>query len=118
MTKHIVLIENDQDFRWVLTLMLEDLGYRVTSFEQVENIESLIALKPDVYIVDELLPGINGHIVCIILKSKDATKDIPVVLISGSSKLAFMASLGDADHFLAKPFTQEDLKEVLDKLSE
>jgi len=115
MSKHIVLIENDNDFRWVLTVMLKDMGHRITSFDHVENIEGLISLPADLYIVDEQLPGINGHILSIILKSKPATKDIPLILISGSEKLESMASLGDANYFLAKPFTQEDLQEALDR---
>ena len=117
MSKHIVLIENDNDFRWVLTVMLKDMGYRITSFDHVENIESLISLPADLYIIDEQLPGINGHILSIILKSKPATKNIPVILISGSEKVESMASLGDANYFLAKPFTQEDLEQALEKVA-
>jgi CheY-like chemotaxis protein len=113
MAKHIVLIENDDDFRWVVTLMLEELGHRVTSFAQVEDIEALIALSVDLFMVDENLPGINGHILCIVLKSKLKTKEIPLILISGSTQLVDMASLSDADGFLAKPFTQEDLQNAL-----
>ena len=115
--KQIILIENDNDFRWVLTLMLEELGHEVTSFDHVENIDQLISHPADVYIVDEQLPGINGHIFSIILKSKPATKNVPVILISGSEKLEYMASIGDTDHFLKKPFTQEDLKNTLSKLN-
>jgi CheY-like chemotaxis protein len=117
MPKHIVLIENDRDFRWVLTVMLKEMGHHVTAFDHVDNIETLIALPTDLYIIDEQLPGINGHILSIILKSKPATKDVPVILISGSEKLESIASLGNVDHFLAKPFTQEDLKLVLEKVS-
>jgi CheY-like chemotaxis protein len=117
MSKHIILVENDSDFRWVLTLMLEELGHTVTPFDHVDNIEALISLPADLYIVDEQLPGINGHILSIILKSKPATKNVPIVLISGSEKLESMALLGDADYFLAKPFTQEQLKLVLTSLN-
>jgi len=80
------------------------------------DIEALIASPADLYIVDENLPGINGHTLCIILKSKTATCTVPVILISGSAKLGAMASLSDADHFLAKPFTQQDLQQILDSL--
>ena len=110
MNKQIILIENDPDFRWVLTLMLEELGYTVTSFPQVDDIEALLAFPANVYMVDENLPGINGHTLCIILKSKKMTRDVPVVLISGSVELVAMATLSDADRFLAKPFTQEVTK--------
>jgi CheY-like chemotaxis protein len=118
MAKHIVLIENDNDFRWVVTLMLEGLGYRVTSFAQVEDIEALIALSVDLFMVDENLPGINGHILCILLKSKPKTREIPLILISGATDLVEMASLSDADGFLAKPFTHEDLQEVFAEVAQ
>lgn len=118
MAKHIALIENDDDFRWVVTLMLEGLGHRVTSFAQVEDIEALISLPVDLFMVDENLPGINGHILCIVLKSKLKTREVPVILISGSTNLVAMASLSDADAFLEKPFTQEDLQNVLTELAQ
>src|ERR1700761_5073594 len=99
MMKHIVLIENDEDFRWVLTLMLENLGCRVTSFSEVDDIKGLISSPADLYLVDENLPGINGHTLCIILKSQAATRDVPLVLISGSEHLMDMALLSNADYY-------------------
>lgn len=113
MPKHIILIENDQDFRFVLTMMLRDLGYHVTAFADVEDIDSLIASPADLYMVDENLPGINGHTLCIILKSRAVTQKSPVILFSGSDQIAAIASLCDADAFLTKPFTQDELQNVL-----
>jgi CheY-like chemotaxis protein len=93
--------------------MLEDLGYRVTSFGNVEDIDALIAFPAHLYMVDESLPGINGHTLCIILKSKPATRRVPVILFSGSAELAALASLCAVEAFLAKPFTQDALQRIL-----
>ncbi|RFZ91244.1 DNA-binding response regulator [Mucilaginibacter conchicola] len=104
MNKHIVIIEDDQEILDLLTESLSRGGYRVTPLRHIRTFEELIDLAPDAYIIDELLPVINGHIICMILKSKPQTKNTPVLLISGDHRLEHVASLCEADDYLHKPF--------------
>jgi len=112
-TKHILIIEDDPDIRSILQFLLEENGFRVTALPQVHTIEELIAIQPGYFLIDENLPVINGHILCIILKSKPQTRHIPVILMSASEQLAGVASLCEAEHFLKKPFDHDDLLKIL-----
>lgn len=104
MPKHIVVIEDNPNILSIITDLLEDEGYRVTPFPALASIEALIELKPDCFILDEQLPHVSGHIICMLLKSKTPTKDIPVILISASNRLESFADLSQADAWLKKPF--------------
>lgn len=103
MKKHLVIIEDDLTIMEILKESLSD-NYRITAMTQVDHIDDLIAMKPDAYLIDEVLPVVNGHLLCIILKSKPQTRDIPVILMSGHPKLEYYASLCNADHHFMKPF--------------
>lgn len=61
-------------------------------------------MEADCFIIDEQLPFVSGHIICIMLKSKLATKDIPIILVSASDDLESYASQCKADAFFKKPF--------------
>jgi CheY-like chemotaxis protein len=113
MQKHIVMIEDDPDVQLTTKLMLEISGYRVSAFDAFTNFEEIAALKADCFLLDENLPGISGHIISIILKSKEPTKHIPVVLISANPKLPSMAELGEVNASISKPFELSHLLHVL-----
>ena len=104
MGKHIVVIEDDVIIAEVIKSLLQEQGYRATSVPFLSTVESLMDLKADCFIIDEQLPFVSGHIICIMLKSKPQTKDIPIILVSASDELAGYASLCKADAIFKKPF--------------
>jgi DNA-binding response OmpR family regulator len=116
MRKHIVLIEDDADILESTTLLLENEGFRVTGFKAFTNLEEMVTLHPDCFLLDENLPVISGHIMCILFKSKPVTRDIPVVLISANPAIKQMAALGDADAYVGKPFEIQELVDVLTRV--
>ena len=83
MNPHIIVIEDNQALLATVTDVLEDSGYRVTPLTAIRSLEELAELRADCFILDEQLPVVSGHIICIMLKSRPETKDIPVILISG-----------------------------------
>lgn len=114
MEKNVTIIEDDADLLAVMTDLLTRAGYRVSAFDRVNSVEELLDLQPDMFIIDEQLPGVTGHIPCIILKSKPQTAHIPIILMSGHPGLDRYATLGNADHFLTKPFELEQVIRILD----
>jgi CheY-like chemotaxis protein len=104
MGKHIVIIEDDLIIAAVIKELLTEQGYLATSLPSLSTIESLMDLNADCFIIDEQLPFVSGHIICIMLKSKPGTKDIPIILVSASDELEGYASLYKADAFFKKPF--------------
>ena len=112
--EHIVIIEDDTYFLKVITYLLEEAGYRVTGFTELTNVDELSALKADCFIIDEQLPNVNGHIICIMLKSREQTKYIPVILASAYEGLEGFAGMCKADAFLKKmSFNPEDLLDLV-----
>jgi DNA-binding response OmpR family regulator len=104
MKKHIVIIEDDTYMLEAMGGLLENEGYQTTKLIQLTTLEELMALEADCFIIDEKLPYVNGHIICIMLKSKAATKNVPVILTSAYSQLENFAGLCKADSYLKKPF--------------
>lgn len=104
MKEHIVIIEDDTYMLEAMSGLLEKEGYQTTKLLQLTTLEELISLEADCFIIDEKLPYVNGHIICIMLKSKPATKNIPVILTSAYSQLENFAGLCKADSYLKKPF--------------
>ena len=115
--KHIVIIEDDTSFLHLLRKFLQSEGYQVTCFEKLTTIERLIDLKADYFIIDEQLPNVSGHIICILLKSKQQTKEIPVILMSAYDELEYFADISCANAYLKKPFVRQELLRVIDSVS-
>jgi DNA-binding response OmpR family regulator len=104
MGKHIAIIDDDVIIAEVIKELLQEQGYRATSLPSLSTIENLMALNADCFVIDEQLPFISGHIICIMLKSKPQTKDIPLILVSASDRLEGYAFQCKADAFFKKPF--------------
>ena len=110
--KKILVVDDDPDILDALQFMLEDAGYRVTTTEKGEYAENLHDTNgglPDVILLDVLLSGKDGRLICQKLKSQEETKHIPIIMMSAhNNALQSVASVG-ADDFIAKPFETADL---------
>ncbi len=103
--KKILLIENDEQLNEMLTELLALEGCVVRSEADTSDILKLTDIfKPDLVILDYLLPGINGGELCSQIKRCPYTKHIPVILYSAYDKV--IQSLGNygCDAFIPKPF--------------
>lgn len=74
--------------------------------------------KPDLIILDLIMPGIDGDEVCRRLKSDPLTNTIPVIMVSshGDPELEQRCHKAGCDAFVAKPLKREDLLETIDRL--
>jgi CheY-like chemotaxis protein len=115
MTKKIVVAEDDEDILFILDMILNDAGYKV---EPVSNGSSIVSGNkdwPDLFILDKDMPVIDGLAVCKYLKLNNATKDIPVIMISAYHKLRSKAKQAGVDEFIEKPFELKNLLQVIGK---
>jgi len=111
-TFRILIIEDDENFRYLLRMHLLQAGYEVRVAEDgVDGGRALLAQVPDLIISDLNMPFLNGIELLSLLKQDPTTASIPVILLSGSTDQdtqAKVAQLGAAD-FLGKPVTRDDL---------
>ena len=110
--KKILVIDDEPSMHRLLQIILEDEGFRVVEpGESEETSQSIARGKPDVIILDIMMPEVNGFDVLRMLKDDEDTKNIPVIILSVRSfeedrKKA--KSLG-ADIYMTKPFQPAEL---------
>lgn len=111
--KNVIIAEDDPGIQDVTKTILEKEGYHVTLFSNGEPIMENRYEIPDIFILDKLLPGIDGLDICRYLKSHEETKDIPVLMLSASPHIGEQAKDAGADGFLEKPFHIRDLVNIV-----
>lgn len=107
---HILVIEDNEDILMMIEMMLVHQNYRVSKKADGDDVESFIKkIQPGVILMDMLLSGVDGTLVCKQVKENSSTKHIPVIMISALSQGRERSEEVGADFFLAKPFEMEDL---------
>ena len=111
--KPSILIADDEPNQ--LELMAYNLKKADFDIYQAENgeeaLEKVEELNPDLVILDWMMPNMSGIEVCRILRSKDETKKIPIIILSARSE-DVDKSLGldtGADDYISKPFSPIEL---------
>ncbi|MEO0081318.1 MAG: response regulator, partial [candidate division WOR-3 bacterium] len=108
----ILVVDDEPDIRAVLCARLQAAGYAVeVARNGLEALARVRSQRPDLVILDLMLPGADGFSVCAMLKRDQRFADIPVIILSARNKPADQqnaAALG-ADAYLTKPFRPEEL---------
>lgn len=102
MAKRIHIIDDDPVVRNLLKLSLIKRGFEVGTSDDAYKIFDLADNMPDLFILDVVLPGLNGFEVCKWVKSQ--SKDVQVILLSATPGLKVLASDSGADEYMEKPF--------------
>jgi DNA-binding response OmpR family regulator len=115
--KRILVIDDDADILEILSYLLSDHGYLVETLATGEAVfQTIHHFHPDLVLMDVMLAGMDGRVICKDIKLHEETKTLPVILISASHDLARSLHQRVAPNdFLAKPF---DLDDLLDKVAE
>ena len=112
MTKSVLIIEDEPNIVESLTFLLERAGFVVGSEGDGENALARIAdMKPDVVILDVMLPGKTGFDVLAELRSHAETIDLPVLMLTarGQSRDREMAEKAGVSRFMTKPFSNTEV---------
>jgi two-component system phosphate regulon response regulator PhoB len=109
MAKELILVVDDEeDIRELVTLNLGREGYQVLACDTGEcALETSRTKKPDLIVLDLMLPGLDGLEVCRRLKADPDTRQIPVVMLTAKGEEAdIVAGLEiGADDYVTKPFS-------------
>lgn len=106
---HIFVVDDEKNIRDLIIKYLKKEGYKVTSFVDGENlISECERLKPDLIVLDIMMPGVDGLELCREIRKKD---DIPIIFVSAKDEeidRILGLELG-ADDYLSKPFSPREL---------
>jgi two-component system phosphate regulon response regulator PhoB len=108
----VLLVEDEPAQREVLAYNLEAEGYAVRRAENGEEAMLLVAeAKPDLMILDWMMPLMSGIEVCRQIKTRDDTRDIPVIMLSARSEEvdAVRGLETGADDYVIKPYSVKEL---------
>ena len=115
--KTIIIFDDDEDILSICSFILEEQGWKVYAYTNCNQIaEKVLAVLPDVIIMDNWIPDDGGIIATQTLKKNEALKNIPVVYFSANSDIELLANHAGAEIYLAKPFDLEELENVINKV--
>ena len=116
---HILIIDDSPTDVRVFTTLLERAGHAVQAVGSAERgIEIVRAERPDLVIMDVIMPGMNGFQATRTLSRDPATADVPIVMISTKSMETdrVWGLRQGARAFITKPVNEKDLLACIDDL--
>ena len=117
-SKLIMIVEDSPTDRRIAESVCADNGYRViTVTEGDKALAMAIDKKPDLVLLDVILPNKNGFQVCRQLKTTPETKDIRVIIVSSKDQASdkFWGIKQGADDYITKPYSEDDLLAAIQK---
>jgi two-component system, OmpR family, alkaline phosphatase synthesis response regulator PhoP len=107
-SEHILVVEDDVNILELIRYNLIQKGYKVTDVSTGENaLMAVGADKPDLILLDLMLPGIDGIKICELLKKDENARNIPVIIITakGEEEDIVKGLESGADDYMTKPFS-------------
>jgi CheY-like chemotaxis protein len=111
--KKILVADDNPAILDAIKIMLGDEGYEVETTEDGMVAQNMKKPFPDLLLLDVWMSGVDGKDVCKKLKNANATKHIPVILISATKNIEQITKDSKADGFVSKPFQMSHLLEVV-----
>lgn len=116
--KLILIVEDSPTDMKIAESVCTENGYRVVAVAEGDQvIEIASEKKPDLILLDVILPNKNGFQICRQLKNTAATKDIKVIIVSSKDQASdkFWGMKQGADDYITKPYSEEDLLAAIRK---
>jgi len=119
--KYILVVDDDPDLVETVAMMLESKGCEVgRAYDGVEGEQSVKERRPDLIILDVMMPRKDGYQLCAELKANKETTDIPIVLLTAvgeavpTTKYTHADGMStEADDYIAKPIDTEGMWQVV-----
>ena len=112
MAKRILVVDDERHIVRLVEVNLQRAGYEVlTAYDGVEALEKIKADKPEMIILDVMMPRMDGFEVLKDLRANPDTKDIPVIMLTAKAQDAdiFKGWSSGVDSYLTKPFNPREL---------
>jgi len=121
MGKRVLLIEDEPNIIEAISFILSRDGWTVHTHEDGETaMQKIIAMPPDLIILDVMLPGQSGFDILRDVRAHETTKATPVMMLTarGQSKDRELAERLGANHFMTKPFSNAEVRDCVRHLIE
>jgi len=118
--KRILIVDDSENIRKLVKVILKIVGdYEYYEAEDGrEGLEKTLKYKPDLIILDLIIPKIYGIELIRKIKAHEETKDIPIIILTSETTYEAVerAKEAGADVFMGKPFEPKDLRESVKEL--
>jgi DNA-binding response OmpR family regulator len=118
--KRVVCVEDEPAMIDLIRLILSRKGYHVVgAMGGREGLEAIQREKPDVVLLDLMMPDMDGWEVYQKLKANDVTKNIPVIVVTAKAQSidkVLGLHIAKVDDYITKPFGPQDLLESVEKV--
>jgi DNA-binding response OmpR family regulator len=122
--KYILVVDDDPDLVETVGMMLESKGYEVgKAYDGIEGEEAIKKRRPDLLVLDVMMPRKNGYVLCAELKKSKLSRDIPIILLTAVGEAVPTTSYShadgmatEADDYIPKPVDTESLVEAIERL--
>ncbi len=117
--KLVLLVDDDPDFVEAVRVIVENGGYEVeVAYDGQEGLEAVAERKPDLIVLDVMMPVMNGHEACAKLKGDKETEDIPIILLTAVADRVTTSTYthrdmleSEAEDYMPKPVEPQELLE-------
>ncbi len=115
--KNILLVDDDPDFVEAVKVIVESGGYDVrVAYDGKEGLDAVKEQRPDLIVLDVMMPVMDGHATCAALKKNPDTSEIPIILLTAvadrvtTSKYSHRDMLeSEAEDYMPKPVDPPEL---------
>ncbi|WP_424940480.1 response regulator transcription factor [Aliiroseovarius sp. S253] len=119
MSKQVLVIEDEPNIAEAISFILSRDGWRVSTHASgTTAVQAVHDVKPDVLILDVMLPGKSGYDILQDLRSSDATRALPVLMLTakGQKTDRELAERLGVNRFMTKPFSNTEMLSNLREL--
>ncbi len=112
MSAHVMVVEDDEALATLLDYNLVKEGYQVSQISDGEEaLHAIAEEKPDLLLLDWMLPGVSGIEICRQVRAMTAVKDTPIIMLTARGEEAdrVRGLRTGADDYLTKPFSMSEL---------
>ncbi len=119
MAHKILIVDDEKEIANMIRMTLEMQGYEVLlAYDGEEGLTAARNHKPDLMLLDVMMPKINGYQVCRELKTNAPTQKIPIIMLTAKAQESdrFWAKETGVDDYIVKPFEIVNLLDKIKKL--
>jgi DNA-binding response OmpR family regulator len=122
--KYVLIVDDDPDMVETVGMMLESKGYEVgKAYDGIEGDEAIKKRRPDLVVLDVMMPRKDGYTLCAELKKDSATREIPVILLTAVGEAVPTTTYThadgmstEADDYIPKPVDTLTLVNSIERL--